>query len=80
MVFHMRKKRKTKTHGHGLASEFWHQSMTRQIWINLAYKWGTVAGFMIPYTAQEQLLPYGGAVWLTISSSSSRIHAYFFWW
>lgn len=38
MVFHMRKRRKTKTHGHSSASEFWHRSMARQMWINLAWK------------------------------------------
>lgn len=38
MVFHMRERGKTKTHGHSSASEFWHRSMARQMWINLAWK------------------------------------------
>ena len=53
MVVHMRTKRKTKTHGHGSASEIWHRSMTCQIWINIPFKWVTVADFMIPYNVQE---------------------------
>lgn len=35
MALHIHKKGKTKAHGHSLATEFLHQSMTCQMWINL---------------------------------------------
>lgn len=50
MVFHMHKKRKTKVHGHSLATEFMHQSLTCQIRISLVYKWVAAAAFTIPET------------------------------